>query len=226
LRLLAFDTSGAALSAAAADDCRILAARYEALPRGHAERLLPMLKVVVGEAGWVWDQIELVVATVGPGNFTGLRAGIATARALALALERPVLGIGTFELAAEAVFQPTDHRPIQVVLDARRSEVYTQRFSADLTPQNKPALLSLDRVVDAWLPGSRLVGDAVPGLSTLRGGNVMLETRLDARNLVRAARRRLAAGAVPGPGTGLRPLYLRPPDARVAAGASLLTATG
>jgi tRNA threonylcarbamoyladenosine biosynthesis protein TsaB len=225
LRLLAFDTSGAALSAAAAQDVAILAARHEALDRGHAERLLPMLEEVMAAAAWSWRDLDLVVVTVGPGNFTGLRAGIAAARALALALERPVLAVGTLELAAESALDLSDARPIQVILDARRSEVYAQRFSAALVPLDEPVLLSLDQVFAAWLPGWRLVGDAVPGLDERWGGHAMTETRLDARNLVRAAHRRLAGGAEPVPGTALRPLYLRPPDARANAGASLLAAT-
>jgi tRNA threonylcarbamoyl adenosine modification protein YeaZ len=225
LRLLAFDTSGAALSAAAAQDVAILAARHEALGRGHAERLLPMLEEVMAAAAWSWRDLDLVVVTVGPGNFTGLRAGIATARALALALERPVLAVGTLELAAESALDPSDARPIQVILDARRSEVYAQRFSAALVPFDEPALLSLDQVFAESLPDWRLVGDSVPGLDEWWGGHTMIETRLDARNLVRAAHRRLAGGAEPVAGTALRPLYLRPPDARVNAGASLLAAT-
>ena len=226
MRLLAFDTSGAALSAAAAQDVAILAARHEALGRGHAERLLPMLEEVMAAAAWSWRDLDLVAVTVGPGNFTGLRAGIAAARALALALERPVLAVGTLELAAEAALDPTDTRPIQVILDARRSEVYAQRFSGDLAPLSEPALLSLDRIPEAWVPGSRLVADPIAGLGDLWGGDAMMETRLDAGNLVEAARRLLAAGVVAVPGRALRPLYLRQPDARIGAGASLLPAIG
>ncbi len=222
MRLLAFDTAGAALSAAAAEDFEVLAARHEALSRGHAERLLPMLDDVVASAGWIWREVDLVVVTIGPGNFTGLRAGIATARALALALQRPALGVGTLELAAEPALDAADERPIQVLLDARRNQVYAQLFSAALAPLSEPALLSLDRVSGACPPGCRLVGDAVPGLDELWGSQAMTETGLDARFLVRAARRRLTAGTAPTPGTALHPLYLRAPDARPSAGASLL----
>ena len=226
MRLLAFDTSGPALSAAVADRWHIRGARHEPLARGHAERLLPLLTEVMGEAGCAWHDLDLVVTSIGPGNFTGLRVGIATARALSLALERPVLGIGTLELAAQAAFDPADDRPIQVILDARRSEVYAQRFSGDLAPLSEPALLSLDRIPEAWVPGSRLVADPIAGLGDLWGGDAMMETRLDAGNLVEAARRLLAAGVVAVPGRALRPLYLRQPDARIGAGASLLPAIG
>ena len=226
MRLLAFDTSGTALSAAVAEDWRVRRARHEPLVRGHAERLLPLLAEVMSEAGRAWRDLDLVVTSVGPGNFTGLRVGIATARALSLALARPVLGIGTLELAAQAAFDPADDRPVQVILDARRNEVYAQRFCGDLAPLSEPALLSLNRVPEAWVPGCRLVADPIAGLGDLWGADAMIETRLDACNLVEAARRRLAAGAVAVPGTALRPLYLRQPDARIGAGASLLPAIG
>lgn len=224
MRLVAFDTSGASLSATVAQDGKALASHDEGVARGHAELLLPTLARLLARVGWSWQQLDLIVATDGPGNFTGLRAGIAVARALALAIDRPVLGLGTLEVVAEAVAHLADPRPIQVVLDARRSEVYAQRFGADLAPDSEPELLSLERFVEAWKPGCRLVGDRVPGLAGRLEDDAMTEARPEARLLVRSAYRRLAEGAVPGPGTALRPRYLRAPDARLGAGAALVPA--
>ena len=137
----------------------MLSSRREVLTRGHAERLLPLLQEVLAQAGWTWRDIDLVVVTEGPGNFTGLRAGIAVARALALALDRPVLGIGTLELLAEAgaAAVPDNPLPILAVIDARREELYAQRFSPDLRPITGPSLVPLSSP-ETWpvaMPGRR-----------------------------------------------------------------------
>jgi tRNA threonylcarbamoyladenosine biosynthesis protein TsaB len=216
LRLLAFDTSAAAISAVATQDGVIAAARDEAMPRGHAERLLPLLRELAAEAGWAWVDVDLLAVVVGPGGFTGLRAGLSVARALSLALGRPVLGLGAMELVAEAASAgaaTAPRRPIQVVLEAGRGQVYTQRFGPDLEPQSEPTLAA-GADAAAGLPGPCvLAGDASTG-GAMRG----------ARHLASLAEWRLGAGAAPVPGTALRPVYLRPPDAHVGAGASLLPA--
>lgn len=217
MRLLAFDTSGPALSAAVGDGDRLLAWRYEALARGHAERLLPTLSSVLAEAGWRWAEVEFVAVTIGPGNFTGLRAAIAVARALALSLGCPVLGLGTLDVLAEATADPADPRPILALLDARRDELYAQRFTAAAEPLEPPALARTEEAA-ALGRGCRLVGEP-----TAVAGEGSPQTA-DARDLLTLARRRLAAGATPTAGVALRPLYLRPPDARPGAGASLLPA--
>ena len=110
--------------------------RHEPLTRGHAERLLPVLVEILAEAGWAWRDLELVAVTLGPGNFTGLRAGLAVARGLALAQGCPLFGVGTLETVAQGATALAERQalPIQVVMDARRDELYAQRFSAALDP--------------------------------------------------------------------------------------------
>jgi tRNA threonylcarbamoyladenosine biosynthesis protein TsaB len=227
LRLLAFDTSGPSLSAAAHEGDRFVH-RFEALARGHAERLLPLLREVLAEAGWRWQDVGVVAVTLGPGNFTGLRAGIAVARALRLALGCPALGVGTLELIARGAAAQAGRRdlPILAALDARRGEVYAQRFAADLAPLAPPALLAREAFL-ATLDGEACVigGDVAPWLpAAFRTVHEVVESGPDARYLVQAARQRLASGADRAPDTVLRPLYIRPPDARPSAGASLVAA--
>ncbi len=226
MRLLAFDTAGPAISAATGEGGSVLSSRREILTRGHAERLLPLLQEMLAQADWTWRDIDLVVVTEGPGNFTGLRAGVAVARALALALDRPVLGIGTLELLAEAgaAAVPDNPLPILAVIDARREELYAQRFSPDLGPITGPYLVSLSSP-DLGPSPCLVVGDVAAGVA-LRGArdDRVIEAGLDARYLVRAAWRRLAGDAVGGPGAMVRPVYLRLPDARMGAGTSMLAA--
>ena len=226
MRLLAFDTSGPAISAAAADGASPCAHRFEPLPRGHAERLLPLLGSVLTEAGWAWRELDLLAVTVGPGNFTGLRAGIAVARALALTLACPVMGVGTLELMAEgaAARRPANPLPIQVLADARRNELYAQRFSASLEPFGPPEVVASSDAAACLAPPCLLAVDS-PFLARdlpCEGVDV-IETVPDARYLVAAVMRRLSLGWQAEPGTALKPTYLRPPDARLSAGASMVT---
>jgi tRNA threonylcarbamoyladenosine biosynthesis protein TsaB len=227
LRFLAIDSSGPSLSAAAARGSEPAAYRFEPLARGHAERILPLLGEVLAEAGWSWRDVGLVAVTVGPGNFTGLRAGIAVARALALALDIPTLGLGTLETVAEAA-APRSARPdlpLLVALDARRDELYAQGFAPDLAPEGPAELLPrADVLARLARRPCRLAGDALTLVAGAGSVAETLEAGPDALALARLAWRRLAAGASPVPGTALRPLYIRPPDARPGAGASLLVA--
>lgn len=225
MRVLALDSSGPDLSAAAADEGNLRACRRETLGRGHAERILPMLAALLPQAGWRWPDIELIAVTLGPGNFTGLRAGIAVARALCLALDRPALGIGTLETVAQAAAAAglPPCRELLVAMDARREEVYAQRFDHELTPLDEPALQA-----PAGLrigAGCILVGDRAPAIAAAIGGrHAAMAAAPDAAAVAMAAWRRLRQGVAPMPGTALRPVYVRPPDARPGAGASLLAA--
>ncbi len=201
--------------------------RHELLTRGHAERLLPVLAEILAEAGWAWRDLQLVAVTLGPGNFTGLRAGIAVARALALAHACPLVGVGTLETVAQGSMAAAAAAglPIQVVMDARRDELYTQRFSPGLDPVTSPEVMSTAEVVAGLNAPCLLVGDAASGVRDRAGqADGVVEGGPDARYLAQAARRRLAGGELPVAGTALRPIYLRPPDARVSAGASLVAA--
>lgn len=199
--------------------------RHEPIGRGQAERLLPLLREIMAEAGWAWGDLGLVAVATGPGTFTGLRAGISVARALGLALGCPVLGVGTLEVVAAAAMasRPEFARPWIVAIDARRDEVYTQRFAADLSPLGPPALVALQelQVDKAFI----LAGDASVWARLDQGATQeIVEARPDARYLAHVAWRCVRQGAVPVAGVAPRPLYIRPPDARISAGASLVAA--
>ena len=226
MRLLAFDTSGPAISAAAFEGSVLRAHRLEPLPRGHAERLLPMLGALLAQAGWAWRELDLLAVTVGPGSFTGLRAGIAVARALALALDCPAMGVGTLQLMAElaAASRPGNRLPIQVLMDARRDEMYAQRFSAGLEPLGPPEVVARSAVAGRLAsPCLTVVDGPVLARDLVGPGFDMVEAAPDARYLASAVARRLQRGCQAEAGVALRPAYLRPPDARLSAGASMVT---
>ena len=148
--LLAFDTSAAHCAAAVLCGDRIAASRHEPMEKGQAERLIPMLEELLAEAGLSWADLTALAVGTGPGNFTGVRIAVAAARGLALSLSIPAIGVTRLEALAYGL-----PRPLWVVEDARRGEVYAQRFdSIDSTAK-------LTRL-DALSPDAPVAGNALP----------------------------------------------------------------
>jgi tRNA threonylcarbamoyladenosine biosynthesis protein TsaB len=104
--ILALDTALSACSVALVEDGQTLVSRVEPMARGQAERLAPMVNEVMVEAGLSFKSLDRIAVTCGPGAFTGLRIGLAFARGLALALDKPCVGISTLEVLAAAASQP------------------------------------------------------------------------------------------------------------------------
>lgn len=101
--VLAIDTSLDACQVAVVREVETLASFSEAMSRGQAERLAPMVREAVTQAQIAFKDIDRVAVTTGPGSFTGVRVGLSFARALALALGKPCIGVSTLEaLALEA----------------------------------------------------------------------------------------------------------------------------
>ncbi len=231
--LLAFDTAGTACSAAVWRDGAIRARRFEIMSRGQSECLVPMIEAVMAEAGIAYPALDAIAVTRGPGGFTGVRIGLATARALALACARPVIGVSNFEAVAAAV--PEDERrgrSLAVVIDAKRSDLYVQAFGAvpgtargtapgeGLAPVTEAqAIAPAD--LDAILPGGPLLlaGDAVEaarGALEMAGREVLAAAapgQVDAGWVAAlAAGQPLPEAGAPPP----EPIYLRGPDVTLA----------
>jgi tRNA threonylcarbamoyladenosine biosynthesis protein TsaB len=123
LPILAFDTSAAHCAAALLWDGGLIL-RHEPMEKGQAERLVPLLEEVLAEGGLVWSDLKAIAVGTGPGNFTGVRIAVAAARGLALGLGIPAVGVTRLEAVAYGL-----PRPLTVVEDARRGEVYVQAFT-------------------------------------------------------------------------------------------------
>jgi tRNA threonylcarbamoyladenosine biosynthesis protein TsaB len=133
--VLAFDTAQQACSAAISRDGEIISQCHKLIERGHAEQLLPMVETVRKQADVNYEALDLIAVTIGPGTFTGVRVGLAAARALALVQDIPVLGVGTLELLAQmavrsGLLQTGAGQGIIAAIDARRGELYSQAFDA------------------------------------------------------------------------------------------------
>lgn len=243
--ILALDTATPATSVALAGrDGGVLTRRHEPGPGerpAHQELLLRFAVELLAEAGIGFDALTRIAVGTGPGTFTGLRIGIATARALAQAHATPVVPVSTLQSLAAGVATAggdgrTDDaddgdrpvaRPILAVLDARRGEAFAAAWRADeaaeptATPLLAPAALVPAALADAAaaLPSAPLaVGDgALRFREQLEAAGVAIppddapEHRVDA-----AVHCRLAAAQEPVAWDAVLPTYLRLPDAELA----------
>ncbi len=207
----ALETCSAALLNGAEDSWRVLAARSEAMARGHQERLAPLVAELLVEAGIGFDQLDRIGVTVGPGSFTGLRVGLAFAKGLGVALHKPVVGVGTL-----AAMGAGTGGFAAVAVDARRDQIYLQAFR-DGQPLGAPEALAAGDAA-RWLID---IDPAGPGLIVGSGAALLADAFPNASADPRAGAdpawvARLAAAADPAPP---RPIYLRAPDAKLPASA-------
>ncbi len=212
--MLAFDTAGSACSAAVLRAGTVQAHRFAAMARGQAEALMPMIAAVLDEAQTPIEALDLLAVTVGPGAFTGLRIGLAAARGLALAADRPLLGVTSFAaVAAQTPPEAAAGRTLVVALDSKRREFYLQAFGGG-GALGDGALVAPEEV-PAWLPPGPLLlaGDAAPTLARLVAGRAPDLAGgaglADAADVARLAAATWRPGLRPPPP---RPLYLRAPD--------------
>lgn len=121
--LLALDTATEACSVALLHDGRV-SSHYEVIPRLHAQRLLPMIRGLLAEAGIALSAVDALAFGRGPGAFTGVRIAVGVVQGLAFALERPVLPISTLATIAQRAHREQGAHQVAVAIDARMDEVY------------------------------------------------------------------------------------------------------
>ncbi|MCU0894075.1 MAG: tRNA (adenosine(37)-N6)-threonylcarbamoyltransferase complex dimerization subunit type 1 TsaB [Rhodospirillales bacterium] len=216
MKILAIETSGAACSAALWSEGDVRE-RTVPMARGHAERLVPLIGEVLAEAETAYRKLDLVAVTVGPGTFTGMRVGLATARGIALATGRPCLGVTSFDCVLEAAQAEAEVAwsaglAVLVVLDSRRSEVFAQRFEAPAGLPQEPLVAPPEELASRATGVGLVVGTAAAAMTEagLRGGTQVLHVAPSAAAVARVANRRWTAGARPAGFPD--PLYLRAPE--------------
>ncbi|WGM32637.1 tRNA (adenosine(37)-N6)-threonylcarbamoyltransferase complex dimerization subunit type 1 TsaB [Brevundimonas sp. NIBR11] len=201
MRVLIIDTALDACTAAVFEDGRPLGVRTELMARGHSERLGGFVRDAVAETGGGFETLDRIGVTVGPGSFTGLRVGLAFAQGLGAALGLPVVGVSTLEALARSA---DDGRgATAAVIDARRSQVYLQRFRNG-APVSKPEALSIEDATALLAEGDwKMTGS---GAALVGGSGEAATTPAPAALAALTAAHDPAANPP-------RPLYLRAPDA-------------
>ena len=200
MRLLAIDCASPACSVALFDDGALIDFRHEELGRGHAERLVPMIAELPGRG-----RADRIAVARGPGSFTGVRIGIAAARALALAWGADLAGYPSLALIAAQALEG-EARAVSVAMAGGHGEIFVQNFGADGLPQTQLASLAPDSAADA-LSHPLVAGSKAAELAELRGSGTALPILPDARAVP------LLPAALIGP--DVSPLYGRGPDARL-----------
>ncbi len=217
MHLLAIDTAlGDCSAAILIDDDRGRQRLHKvsrSIGRGHAEQLMDVLAATLAAAKITYADIDRIAVTVGPGSYTGLRVGLATARALALVLSVPVIGVTTLAaLAEEADLAGCGGTGIALI-DARHGAVYCQVTAPDGTTDG-PMIRALTDLADELPDGDLvLVGSGTgPAAQILSRQDRSIETLERAAPSIDAVARlgaRLSESVAPP-----KPLYLKPPDAR------------
>jgi tRNA threonylcarbamoyladenosine biosynthesis protein TsaB len=212
--ILGFDTATAATAVAVwAPDGPAVERRDDPPPGerpNHAARLLVLVEEALAAAGGGWDEVERLAVGVGPGGFTGLRLGIATARALAQARDLPVAGVSSLEALAAGAADDA-RAAVVAVIDARRGEVFAASPGAFGPVALEPAALAA-RIEPGWLA----VGDgAVRFRSELERAGAVIPADASPLHRVSALQVcRLGAVGAPADRDALLPDYRREPDAK------------
>ncbi len=160
---LGIDTSSAAGSVALTDGEGLVVELNLRAGLDHSARLLPAVSTLARTAGVSLDSIDLLSVATGPGSFTGLRIGMATAKGLALATGRPLTGFSTLETAALAVARSMAGRTsvVCVMLDAGRGEVYRGLYECrglEVTPLAPEAATSPEKAAEGLPSGCVVCG--------------------------------------------------------------------
>ena len=154
---LAIDTANENIAIALLNEDTVLFEYNQAMPRGQGEALIPLIQDMLNQSNLAPRDINQIAVAIGPGSFTGVRIGMATARGMGLALDIPVYGTTTLEASA---FQTTGK--MLAVLDTKRGDFYTQLFQ-DGTPLEEPQIRTTEQI--KTLSGISLVGSSAPALS-------------------------------------------------------------
>jgi tRNA threonylcarbamoyladenosine biosynthesis protein TsaB len=216
--ILAIDT---ALDACAAgvldtDAGKLIAQESQPMKRGHAEALMPLIARVMKESGIAFAGLDRIAVTTGPGSFTGLRVGLSAARGIALAANKPVVGLTTLTAYAAPVVSQNLEQPVISAIDARHDQVYFQVVSGNGGSLIRPRVAPIEEALGAARFGApHLVGNAAKILSERWPAQAPPPFKVDAQSAPDIAWVAWLGAAVSPNTAPARPYYLRAPDAKL-----------
>ena len=216
--ILAIDTALDACSAGVLDTdaARLIALESQPMKRGHAEALMPLIARVIKQAGIAFASFDRIAVTTGPGSFTGLRVGLSAARGIALAADKPVVGLTTLTAYAAPVVSENAEQPVISAIDARHDQVYFQVVSGDGSSLIRPRVAPIEEALRASRFGApHLVGNAAGILADRWPTDALPPFRVDAQPAPDIAWVAWLGAAVNPDTAPARPYYLRAPDAKL-----------
>lgn len=164
--LLAIESSGLVASVALMTEDKLIGEYTTNFKKTHSQTLLPMMDAVVQMTGISLDQVDAIVISGGPGSFTGLRIGAATAKGLGLALDKPLVNVPTVDALAFNLYGT--EKIICPIMDARRQQVYTGLYTFEgddfkvLCPQKAVGIDEIVKEINEMGKAVIFLGDGVP----------------------------------------------------------------
>lgn len=201
MRTLVIDSATEACSVALFDGNRLVAGDWRMLGRGHAEQLVPMIAALPAHG-----RADRIAVALGPGSFTGVRVGLAAARALALAWKAKLIGYPTLDLVAAMARKTKGPQPVAVAMTGGHGEWFIQAFNADSAPVAPLASLKPDAATTAT-DQALVAGSQAEALIAARGHGKALPIWPDARAFPLLPAMSLSDTT--------EPLYGRAPDAKL-----------
>jgi tRNA threonylcarbamoyladenosine biosynthesis protein TsaB len=217
--ILAIDTALDACAAGVLDTDAgdLIAQESQAMKRGHAEALMPLIARVMKQSGLPFSALDRIAATTGPGSFTGLRVGLSAARGIALAASKPVVGVTTLTAYAAPLVSEHGEHPVIAAIDARHDHVYFQVVGGDGTALIAPQVASITEALAAWRFGPpHLVGNAAKILAERWPAHAAPPFKVDWQPAPNIAWVAWLGAAINPESAPARPYYLRAPDAKPA----------
>lgn len=178
MTLLGIDCATEACSVALFDGGRLLAGEYRVMGRGHAEALVPMIAALPGKG-----RADRIVVSLGPGSFTGLRVGLAAARALGLSWDVPVLGYPTLALIAAMARKQQGAQPVAVVTTGGHGEWFMAEYDAAGTELTPPVSVTPESAA-ASTRANLVAGSQAEAMVAVRGTGTALAMLPDAREII------------------------------------------
>mgnify|MGYP001766538524 CR=1 FL=1 len=217
MRILAIDTALPAASACVLESGADEPLAIESMPmeRGHAEALMPLIDRVVSRIDGGFSALDRVAVTVGPGSFTGIRVGVAAARAISLACDIPVVGVSTLAALAAPLILESTGGVVAAAIDARHGNLFLAAFVSGGRVLVAPRVASLREAVRVLGAGPIRAAGSGAGLLAIEawtmGSLIDVVGDYIAPDISFVARLGLLANPLSSPA---RPLYLKPPDAK------------
>ena len=213
MRVLALDTALSGCSVCLYD-ANSLQAKSEQLEmnRGQAEALIPMVERVLKSSELEAPDIDLIVTTIGPGAFTGLRIGLAAAQGYALALDVPATGVITTQALAAMYFEDQkleSDEHLAVLIETKRDDFYVQTFDSNALAQTAPQALSREETEQLLKDKNvKFIGDGALRFISDSSSYIDGYSLIDPLTVAKIGYKHFIDGKV----RELKPLYLRPAD--------------